>query len=103
MKKIIEKLSAGLALLLISAQPAFAATCTLNGKEIPCDQMPKWFWAIPIVMGVLGIFFFIFWLRMLLDAIRNQTENKTMWVLLIIFLNALGAIIYYFAEKRKRN
>ncbi len=89
-------------LLIVTAQPAFAAACTLNGEVIPCDQMPKWVWAFLIVMAVLSMFFFVFWLRMLLDAIKNQTENKTMWVLLIIFLNVLGAIIYYFAEKRKR-
>jgi len=106
--KIIEKLSVGLALLLVSAQTAFAqsaftATCTLNGKAIPCDQISKWFWAVPIVMSVLVILFFIFWLHMLIDAIKNQTENKTMWILLIVFFNVLGSIIYYFAEKRKRN
>ncbi|MBI5414581.1 PLDc_N domain-containing protein [Candidatus Peregrinibacteria bacterium] len=87
----------------MSAPSALAATCTLNGKEIPCDQMPGWFWAVSIGMTLLGLFCFIFWLRMLLDAIRNQTKDKTMWVLIIIFLNVLGAVIYYFSEKKKRN
>lgn len=86
---------------LAGIQSAFAA-CTLNGQEIPCGEIPGWVWAIPIVAGVIGIFGFIFWLWMLIDAIKNEKENKTMWVLLIIFLNFLGALIYYFVAKRKR-
>ncbi|MBI4994969.1 PLDc N-terminal domain-containing protein [Candidatus Peregrinibacteria bacterium] len=64
--------------------------------------MPKWLWAIPVVFGAIGIFGFIFWLWMLIDAIKNEKEDKAMWVVLIILLNLLGAIIYYFAKKRKR-
>ncbi|MBT3230578.1 hypothetical protein HN358_02240 [Candidatus Uhrbacteria bacterium] len=100
--RILEKLSVGLALLLVSVQPALAATCTLNGQQVPCDDIPKFVWVIPIIIFVLGILFFIFWLRMLLDAIKHGKEDKTMWVLIIIFLNIPGSIIYYFAEKRKR-
>lgn len=48
--KTFAKLSTVLALAFSIVQPAFAAVCTLNGEEIPCDQMPKWFWAFPVVM-----------------------------------------------------
>ncbi|MBI5306149.1 hypothetical protein HZB04_00975 [Candidatus Wolfebacteria bacterium] len=57
--------------LLAGAQSAFAQ-CTLNGQEIPCSEMPKWLWAIPVVFGAIGIFGFIFWLWMLIDAIKNE-------------------------------
>lgn len=78
------------------------ATCTLNGQVVPCDQLPQWFWALPIVFGIFGIVLGVFWLWMLLDAIKHQTKDKMMWVLLIAVLNVLGAIIYYFSEKRGR-
>jgi len=101
---MFKKLGLGLALFIASAQPALAAaTCTLNGKEVPCDEVAKWLWIAPLVIGIIGLFFFIFWVRMLLDAIKNQKENKLMWVLLIIFLNLIGTIIYYFVEKRPRD
>jgi len=97
MKKII----AGLGLFASTSQLALAQ-CYLNGEEIPCSEMPGWFWGFMIGMPILGILFFIFWLVMLIDAIKNQKENKLMWILLIVLLNVLGAIIYYFVEKRKR-
>lgn len=90
-----------LTMLAVSVQSALAA-CTVNGKEVPCGSLPIWLVALPFVMMGLGIFLFIFWLWMLIDAIKNQQENKAMWVILIILLNALGAIIYYFAAKRGR-
>lgn len=40
---------------------------------------------------------------MLLDAIHNQTDDRIMWVFLIVLLNVLGAIIYYFTARKKRN
>jgi len=82
-------------------QSAFAK-CMLNGVEIPCSQISPVLWAIPIVMGIIGLLFFVFWLWMLIDAIKNEKENKLVWVLVILFLNLLGALIYYFAAKRKR-
>lgn len=82
--------------------PLVLAKCTLNGKEIPCSEMPKWLFVLPFIVLVVGILVFIFWLWMLIDAIKNQEENKIMWVLIIILLVILGAIIYYFNQKRKR-
>lgn len=39
---------------------------------------------------------------MLVDAIKHEENNKALRIILIVFLNTLGAIIYYFAEKRPR-
>ena len=86
---------------LASAPSALAAQCTLNGKEVPCSQMPGWLWLFPAVFGLIGILGFVFWLWMLLDAIRNEEEDRLLWVLVIVLVNFLGAVIYYFAEKRK--
>ncbi|NBS69517.1 PLDc_N domain-containing protein [bacterium] len=38
---------------------------------------------------------------MLIDCIRRDFTDKTMWILLLVFLNILGAILYYFMIKRK--
>lgn len=91
-------------LFFFNIQLALAATCTLNGRVVPCDQMPRWFFLLPFIMFFVGLIIFIplliFWIKMLLHAIRNQKENKIVWVLVIVFLQILGALIYYFAEKR---
>ena len=93
---------ASLVMLLLSFQTALAATCTLNGEVVPCDQIPRWLFLLPLTMIPVGLMCFVFWLLMLLDAINHQKEDRTMWVLLIVFLGILGAIIYYFSQKRPR-
>lgn len=100
--KYLQNIFIGFTIFFSSVQ-ATLAKCTLNGKEIPCSEIPIWIWPISFLFIGLGIFCFVFWLRMLIDAIKHQTENKTMWVLLITFLNILGALIYYFLVKRERN
>ena len=40
---------------------------------------------------------------MLIDAIKHQKDNKTLWIVVIVFVNTLGAIIYYFVEKKPRD
>jgi hypothetical protein len=52
--------------------------------------------------GLSGIFALattIFWIVMLVDAIRREFSDSTMkivWVLVIVFTHFLGALIYYF-------
>ena len=56
-------------------------------------------------MLILGLPLLIFWLWMLVDCLKNQAmqgTDKIAWVLVIVFLNWLGALIYYFVVKRKR-
>ncbi len=64
------------------------------------------FGVIKKVMSVfvpLLLIFGIFWFWMLIDCIKNETDNKTVWVIILIFLNILGAILYFFMARRKRN
>jgi drug/metabolite transporter (DMT)-like permease len=84
---------------MILIQTASAA-CMVNGKEVPCSSFPWW---IFVVIFAVAIFFFIFWIRMLVHAIKTESENKAVWIILIVLLQVLGAIIYYFAVKRKSN
>lgn len=51
-----------------------------------------------VVLILLGLF----WLWMLIDALmRQRFQEKLVWVLVLIFLNILGAILYYFIEYRR--
>ena len=54
--------------------------------------------------GLIGLLTFIFWVWMLIDAIKNPRLDGTqrvIWVLVIFFLPCLGSIIYYFAGRGK--
>lgn len=47
---------------------------------------------------------FVFWIWMLIDAIQNPRligNEKIVWVLVIIFLHALGALIYFLVGRSK--
>lgn len=92
-----------LSFFLLNAQLVLAkSTCMVNGKEVPCGEVSKWIFLIPVIMFAVGISAFIFWLWMLVNAIKHQEDNKVMWVLIIILLSLLGAVIYYFVQKKKR-
>jgi cytochrome c oxidase assembly factor CtaG len=50
----------------------------------------------------LVVLAFIFWIWMLVDCIKNERLDSTqriVWVLVIVFLHALGALIYYLAGR----
>lgn len=47
------------------------------------------------------IVFGAFWLWMLIDCIKRKFEDKTMWILLIIFFSFIGAILYFFMMRKK--
>lgn len=52
---------------------------------------------------VIGVASFIFWIVMLVDAIQRKfksTNDKIVWVLVIIFTHIVGAVIYYFLVKK---
>jgi len=46
--------------------------------------------------GLLALLTTIFWIFMIVDCIRNeQGNNRWVWILVIIFLNFPGAIVYF--------
>jgi hypothetical protein len=52
---------------------------------------------------ILSISVFVFWLWMLIDAIRFSKNNNNMqWIFVIAFLGFIGAVIYFFAGRKKR-
>lgn len=50
----------------------------------------------------LCLFMFVFWVLMLIDALKREmdTGTKIAWVLVLLFVHFLGAVIYYFVVKR---
>jgi hypothetical protein len=51
----------------------------------------------------IGIAIFVFWIWMLIDCIKNNalgSTEKIVWVLVIIFLHALGALIYLLVGRK---
>jgi len=98
MKKLVI-----LSLLALLVLPVLvSAECTLNGEVVPCSEMPTWFWIFIAVFAIVGILAFIFWIWMFVDCIIFE-ENKLLWILIIIFAQIIGTILYYFLAKRKRN
>lgn len=51
---------------------------------------------------ILLIASFVFWLWVLVDCLVNQQEDRIIWVIVILFLNLLGAILYFFIARSKR-
>lgn len=66
------------------------------------------FW---LLIGLISILAFIFWIMMLVDCVKRkfpESAEKIVWILVLIFLQVLGALIYYFIVKdsgsnKKRN
>jgi hypothetical protein len=57
-----------------------------------------------MIFGLIGLLIFIFWLWMLIECIMNKaltSTEKLIWVLVIIFLNGLGALLYFFIGRGK--
>lgn len=72
------------------------------------DVMLNLFWLIPAIIGI-GIFtlivlLIIFWIKMIINcANRNflNPNDKIVWILVIVLLQLLGAIIYWFVVASK--
>jgi hypothetical protein len=59
-----------------------------------------------LILATLGLLLFAFWIWMLIDAIQNKgltDGEKIGWVLAVVFLHCLGALLYFFIGRPKRN
>jgi len=60
---------------------------------------------IYLFMFLLIIVAMIFWIFMLIDCLSKRkfkTENdKIIWVIVLVFLNWIGALVYYFTIYKK--
>ncbi|MDD3120693.1 MAG: PLD nuclease N-terminal domain-containing protein [Candidatus Gracilibacteria bacterium] len=54
-----------------------------------------------MIIGPVILLLLAFWIWMLIDILNKPIENKTPWLLTIIFLSWFGAILYFFIPRRK--
>ncbi len=57
-----------------------------------------------IVCAVIGLALLAFWIWMLIHALTNNGltgSEKIAWVLVIVFVQIIGAIIYFFVGRTK--
>jgi hypothetical protein len=59
------------------------------------------FAGLMIVFWIVALIASIFWIWMLIDALTSPmpTNEKILWVLVVLFLHLLGAIIYYIVKR----
>jgi hypothetical protein len=63
---------------------------------------------VALFSGVFGLVFaalvFVFWLWMLIDCIKNETDGtqRIIWALVVFFFPCIGSLIYLFARKMQR-
>jgi hypothetical protein len=59
-----------------------------------------------LFLVTIGLLLFAFWIWMLIDAIQNKgltDGEKVGWVLAIVLLHFIGALLYLFIGRPKRN
>ncbi len=92
---------------------AAESQCTLNGQPISCAELAHK--AKPFIGLGLGIFafiiivslaIFVFWLLMLIHAVQHKSPNRDTWLIVLVVsfvtgFSLVGALVYYFAEKKK--
>jgi hypothetical protein len=57
-------------------------------------------WALIFGVPIL-ILPFVFWLWMLIDCAKREFDDKALWIIMLIFLNFIAAVLYFFIVKRK--
>ena len=59
-----------------------------------------------LLLAPIALLAFAFWIWMLIHAATNRgltDTEKLMWVLIIVFVHFLGALIYFFVGRPKKN
>ncbi len=60
------------------------------------------FWLICFAISCLA---FVFWIWMLIDCLKYESStgnDKIIWALVIVLLNGIGALVYYFVRRPER-
>ena len=71
-----------------------------------CGDEPDMSWlgegamVVLVSFAIVGLAGFVFWLLMLIHAIKHPIANKVIWILGFVFFGLITAILYYFVVKR---
>jgi len=58
-----------------------------------------------LIIIALNLALFAFWIWMLIDCLTHESSegnDKIIWVLVIVLLNFIGALIYFFVRRNAR-
>lgn len=75
-----------------AVQPATNVLATIESIGIIAISM----------VTLLGLGLLTFWIWMIIDCLVHEHDNKIAWLSLIIFVNWVGALIYYAARRSAR-
>ena len=62
--------------------------------------------AIFLLIMIIFLLTSIFWVWMLVDCATNprlQGTEKIVWILIVLFAHIVGALIYFFVARQKKN
>lgn len=59
------------------------------------------FFVAAMLLFAIGILCMVFWILMIIHAATKPIDNKALWIVILALTGIVGAIIYYFAVKRK--
>ncbi len=66
-------------------------------------QVGMWILMLPIFLAsIAGT---VFWIWMLVECLtkeRSEGNDKVVWIIVIVFTQAIGALIYFFVRRPKR-
>jgi len=94
-------------LLKMTSNSAPDGAATAAGILAVWTAMFGFFWIFYCFAILIGLVFFVIWLWALVDCLSRKdydSENeKLLWALVILFAGIIGAAIYYFLVKRKKD
>lgn len=70
-------------------------------QKLSTEYVMKFIGKIFIFVGPIFLLIFAFWIWMIVDISKRPLQNKTKWLLIVVLLNWLGAILYFFIARRK--
>jgi hypothetical protein len=59
---------------------------------------------LALAIALVAFFGFIFWLWMLVECVTKESDQgntKIVWVIIIIFTNLVGAVLYFLIQRPK--
>ncbi len=94
------------ALVDLPTDPEMLNILQRNGVGISVSPQSDTLYSIEILIGVgIALASFVFWLWILIDCAMkesNQGNTKLVWILIILMINMLGALIYFFVRRPQR-
>jgi prolipoprotein diacylglyceryltransferase len=67
--------------------------------------VPSLFLTFMCIIGILVLLSSVFWIWMIVDCATNEPVNsndKIVWLLVIILVHFVGALVYYLARRPER-